>query len=516
VSLTRRQVLRAAGTAGLFLPLGWGLGGCAAGNPGSLPKVLPSTAPLPPLFAVPLPRIAQAQAQTQTPGGIARYELPLQEGKAEILPGLKTTIWGYAGRFPGPTIEARVGRPIAVHQRNELPVPIVTHLHGGRTAPDSDGYPTDLVLPSDPRWQNFRPEDPHARLAHGERTYVYEHQQRAATLWYHDHRMDFTGPQVWRGLAGFHIIRDDAEDALPLPRGAREIPLLICDRSFEADGSLRYPSVDPELMRHGVADPYAGGVLGDVMLVNGAPWPELEVDAARYRFRVLNACNARRLTLSLDPKPPGSSGGLVQIGSDGGLLAAPLTHTSVPVAPAERYDLVIDFSRYPVGSTVVLRNTADSGRMGQILRFRITRRAGDDTKIPDTLGEFERLSAAHAVRTRTFRMRNSGGATPWTINGKPYDPGRIDASPAYGTTEVWDLISDLTHPIHLHLVHFQILSRTLRPADHLDGWKDTVDLQAGQTARIVVRFEGYRGRYVFHCHNLEHEDMAMMGNFEVV
>ncbi len=195
--------------------------------------------------------------------------------------------------------------------------------------------------------------------------------QRAATLWYHDHRMDFTGPQVYRGLAGFHLVRDDEEDALGLPSGERELPLMICDRAFEADGSFRYPSIDRTLREvPGVERPWMEGVLGDVVLVNGAPWPVAEVGTARYRLRILNASNARRYRLALSP-----GGELTQIGSDGGLLAAPVGHTALDVAPAERFDVVVDFAAYAVGSEVTLVNSLGAGAAAQVMRFRVVRTA---------------------------------------------------------------------------------------------------------------------------------------------
>src|SRR5262249_25568733 len=147
---------------------------------------------------------------------------------------------------------------VCLHVRNRLPAPIVNHLHGGHTAPASDGYPTDLILPEG-GFPKAHMHDPRARISAGEREYIYENDQRAATLWYHDQRMDFTAPQVWRGLAGFYILRDAEEERLPLPRGDREIPLMICDRSFEADGSFRYPARDPMLITPpAIQDDYMG------------------------------------------------------------------------------------------------------------------------------------------------------------------------------------------------------------------------------------------------------------------
>lgn len=218
-------------------------------------ELLRSRARLPEPFTVPLP-LPRVLEPIERGANADRYEIVQREADAEILPGLRTQIWGYEGTFPGPTIESRRDRTTVVRHRNELPVPTVVHLHGGRTPPDSDGYPTDLVLPAD-GWRGHVMHDPAAIVTRGERGYVYPLQQRAATLWYHDHRMDFTGPAGWRGLAGFHLVRDPEEDALPLPHGKRELPLMITDRAFAEDGALRYPSLDPSLAGvHGVREPY--------------------------------------------------------------------------------------------------------------------------------------------------------------------------------------------------------------------------------------------------------------------
>jgi spore coat protein A len=352
--------------------------------------------------------------------------------------------------------------------------------------------------------------------------YVYPLEQRAATLWYHDHRMDFTGPQVWRGLAGFHIVHDDEEDALPLPKAEKDVPLMICDRSFGEGGSFLYPSLDRSLQgKPGVKSNYMDGVLGDVILVNGVPWPFMEVSNTRYRFRILNASNARRYRLALEPGP---SDGLpfVQVGSDGGLLEAPISHHTIPIAQAERFDVVIDFSAYPVGTKVTLRNLLGYGTTSQVMRFHVVRKEKERSAVPERLsdmGEFKALGQSNVRHTRKFlftRARHNGHLV-WAINNKVFSPSRIDVLPKLGSTEIWQLTTDAHHPVHIHLVHFKVLSRNgkkRRPTDA--GWKDTVDLRPGEVARVIARFGGYRGRYVFHCHNLEHEDMMMMANFEVV
>jgi len=507
MKLSRREVLRLAGSAGVLLPLSESA--CLHGRPQA--KLLESRLPLPKPFEATLP-IVPVLKPARTDAAVDYYEVSVRQASARILPGGNTAIWGYNGTFPGPTIEARRGRRVSLRLRNELPVPIVNHLHGGHTAPESDGYPTDFLLPKD--YGALLTSDPRARVKWGEREYVYANEQRAATLWYHDHRMDFTAPQVWRGLAGFYILRDDQEAQLRLPSGDKEIPLMICDRSFDADGSFLYPSLDPSLRgQAGVTTDYMGGVLGDVILVNGAPWPKLEVANTRYRFRILNASNARRYELALEPAA--GAGSFVQIGSDGGLLEVPIGHRSIRIAPAERFDVLVNFSRYRTGSQVVLVNRLAGGRQGEVMRFDVVRQEREESRAPYALSRIDFHDAASAISTRVFDFsyRGTGG---WLINRKPYDPARMDAQPKLDSTEIWRLQTDFNHPLHVHLVHFQVLSHSGRPGPYDAGWKDTIDLGPGQAADILVRFSGYRGRYVFHCHNLEHEDMAMMGNFEVI
>lgn len=505
--MTRRQALQVAGafTGGAFADLA-----CTEARP--RPRVLPSRLAIPELFRTEL-TVPRVMKPARTDGAADYYEMTARPASVELIAGVRTNIWGYDGTFPGPTIEARSGRTVLLKLRNSLPIPIVNHLHGGRTESVSDGYPTDFVLPES--GEKFAGGNPQRSVA-GEREYRYENQQRAAQLWYHDHRMDFSGAQVWRGLVGAYIIRDEEEDRLALPRGDKEIPLVICDRSFQVDGSLAYPSIDSTLRGSpGVTHPYMGGVLGDVILVNGAAWPKLSVANTRYRFRVLNASNARRYELALDPAPAHGAA-FVQIGSDGGLLGAPIRHRTVRIAPAERFDLIVDFSAYPVGTAVTLRNLSDSGKTGAILRFDVVRKEKDDSAIPDRLSSFEAIDVRSVAAVREFDFRFDRNSQLWTINGRAFDEARIDAAPRLDATEIWRLRSDFNHPLHLHLVHFQVLSHGGPPGRWDAGWKDTIDMEPGQATSIAMRFSGYRGKYVFHCHNLEHEDMAMMANLEVV
>ncbi len=521
MKLTRRQMLRLVGGAAMILPFAAACGDndSVAGSTGA---VLRSAANLPQPFGVPLP-LPPVLKPVRSDATADYYEITQKPGMVQILPGLTTEIWGYNGIFPGPTIEARRGRQVVIRHRNELPVPTVVHLHGGVTPPEHDGYPTDLVLPVSSVQDTHATHSMMGDVSQGVRDYIYPLDQPAATLWYHDHRMDFTGPQVYRGLAGFHLIRDDVEDALPLPRGDREVPLMICDRSFASDGSFSYSSIDPTLQgTPGVTNDFMDGVMGDVILVNGAPWPFLEVTNTRYRFRILNASNARRYRLALD-SPPSQGAAFIQIGSDAGLLAQPVNHQEIEIAQAERFDVIIDFSAYPVGTQVTLVNQFGTGTTGQVMRFHIERQARDDSAVPARLAEVEQLTRSAASVTRQFifaRAASNNSDHPgaiWSINGQPFDPQRDDAQPQLGATEIWRVTTNKHHPVHLHLAHFQVLSRGGKgPGPYDAGWKDTIDLAGGEEAEIIARFTGFRGRYVFHCHNLEHEDMAMMGNLRVV
>ncbi|GAA1873787.1 multicopper oxidase family protein [Pseudonocardia ailaonensis] len=510
--VSRRAVLGTGLVAGIGLAVGipFAVGASGSSSTGNL---VPSTAPLPPAFVRPLavPRVLQPVRRS---ADTDFYEITQQRATAAILPGPPTEIWGYEGTFPGPTLVSRRGRRTVVTHTNRLPVPTVVHLHGGEVPEESDGYPTDYVHPAG--MSSMDMGGMAGNVSHGSRTYTYPVDQRAATLWYHDHRMDFTGPSVWRGLAGFHLVRDDEEDALGLPSGDRELPLMIMDRSFGADGSLLYPSVDRTLTRiPGVGDGFVAGVLGDVMLVNGAPWPVATVDGATYRLRILNACNARRLSLRLDPPPPG---GLVQIGSDGGLLAAPAVHDHVELAPAERFDLLVDFGGYRPGSVVRLVNDFGSDRTSEVAQFRVGPATAPPYRIPDRLSTVDPIDPAEAVTTRTMQFRSGriGGMRGWLVNGAPFTPDTAAASVRAGSVEIWRLVTDFHHPIHLHLQPFQVLSRGIDGPGPFDaGWKDTLDLRPAEEAAIAIRFGRYPGRYVFHCHNLEHEDMAMMANVVV-
>ncbi|MDT3397489.1 multicopper oxidase domain-containing protein, partial [Streptomyces sp. B1866] len=544
----------ATGTSRPPVPVRPGPGGAATGTPAPVQAavLLRSETPAPRPYEVPLP-MPPVLKPVRTDATTDYYEITQRAADVRILPGRTTPAWTYEGTFPGPTLVSRSGRRTVVRHRNDLPHPVVVHLHGGHTPHGSDGYPTSYILPASGTGNGSVkssanghhhatrspvPATPGHTGGHGgggmpgmpggggapgettvwERTYTYPMNQRAATLWYHDHRMDFTGPAVWFGLAGFHLVHDDEEDALPLPRGGRDLPLMVSDRSFTADGRFAYPALDPTGQKPGVTDTYMEGVLGDVILVNGAPWPVHQVRRLRYRLRLLNNSNSRHYRLALDPPPPGG-GGLVQIGGDGGLLERPVPHDALDFAPAERFDVVVDFARYRPGTRVRLVNRLGAGGTAHVMRFDVSPSAkapADDTRVPPKLSAIPRLDPAKAVQTRSFRFRRSGDGRGWGINSRPYVPGNAHARIKGDTTELWRIVSDSQHPVHVHLNPFQVVGRNGRaPGPYDAGWKDTVNLDAGEWVELAVRFTDYPGQYLMHCHNLEHEDMGMMGDFVV-
>jgi len=475
------------------------------------------TLPRPFIARLPVPQVLVPRRV----GNTDHYHIRQTRAVQEIIPGHQTEIWGYNGTFPGPTIVSKRNRRTVVTHTNELPVPTVVHLHGGHTPPHSDGFPTDY-LTSDESIQAMRNgssaaqmmADPKADVRHLSRAYTYPMEQPAATLWYHDHRMDFTGASVYRGLAGFHLLRDEQEMALPLPSGSRDVPLMICDRAFASDGALKYPSVDSHMRKPGVEDASLPGVMGDVILVNGACWPLMEVQTARYRFRVLNACNSRILHLALDS--PRTTPPIVQIGSDAGLLAAPVSHQELVIAPSQRFEIVLDFSAYHPGDEITLLNTAGAGSTGVVMRFRVTGKVTDTSSIPDKLADVEPIPASKVQRHRVFDFHRAD-ERGWWINNEFFAPTSSIADVPREAIEKWTFVSDYHHPVHVHLVSFQVVARNGGPPGPYDaGWKDTVFVNGAERVDVVARFHGEAGRYIMHCHNLEHEDMSMMATFKLI
>lgn len=460
-----------------------GGGGDDSGAPGdAVPGDPPFTNP------VYLPPVLQP---TSTDGSTDFYALTVKPGKAQMKSGSATPIVGFNGMFPGPTIIATRGRAVQVTQTNGWTENITIHNHGHKVAADSDGHPTDYIVPG------------------ASKVYNYPNDQRAATYWYHDHTMDLTGSHVYQGLAAFYVIHDPTEDALNLPSGSYDIPLLIQDKSFNADNSLAYNS--PNIFR---------GQLGDTAVVNGVATPYLDVSTRKYRLRLLNGSNSRPLTIQLQVGG-GAAETFQVIASDGGLLQAPVSVTSLSMAPAERYDIIVDFARYPIGTKLTMINTdttADGNGNGgggpsltQIMQLVIAHQENDTSTVPATLSGITRLAPAQAASTQNITFNFS--SNDWTMNGLNYDPARIDETSKLGTVYIWALDNQtgIMHPFHKHLAQFNILDINGQPPPaYAAGWKDTVQVPAKGTAHIIFKDETFTGTYVFHCHKLEHEDHRMM------
>jgi FtsP/CotA-like multicopper oxidase with cupredoxin domain len=302
-----------------------------------------------------------------------------------------------------------------------------------------------------------------------------------------------TGEQVALGLAGAFIVNDAEETLLGLPSGNHEVPLIVRDASLDRKGNLRYHS-------------RTTGFLGDLPLVNGTRDPYLNVDTALYRFRVLNGANSRVFRLAL-----GNGDQFRLIGNDGGLLPTAVTIGQIEFGNGERLDLLVDFRELPVGTRVMLRDL-NSG--WDLLEFVVTRGVTDTTSIPTALSTVAPLT--NPMWTRVFAFEGMS-----RINGLEYDHNRIDFQVPFGQTELWrfETGGNAPHPVHVHGASFQVVSRkggrgVLFPWEQ--GWKDTVLLLDGETVEVLIRFDGYRGIYLLHCHKLEHEDMGMMSNFQVV
>jgi spore coat protein A, manganese oxidase len=527
-SLTRREFLQNSG----LLAAGLAAGQTNVHKTGAIARPLFKVDSLQ-RFVDPLPiptvvRPKGTRPNPEHPGSlIPYYRLPIRQVVGKIHRDMKPThFWGFGEGSPGPTFETRSGEGLLVEWANELPnthfLPIdytvhgaeadkppvraVIHLHGAKVPAKSDGYPEDWYAP-------------------GKSTvYYYPNNQDAAQLWYHDHALGITRLNMYAGLFGTFFVRDSFEDGLNLPKGKYEIPLAIYDRSFDLEGQLSYPvSPDPE-------SPWVSEFFGDAILVNGKLFPFLEVEPRKYRFRVLNAANARFFRLALS-----NGQEFHQIGTDLGLLPAPVALKSLALAPGERADLILDFSGRG-GEQIVVTNDSLT-----VMQFRVLKTGAPDTSsVPSILRPVPRIPESAAVKTRllTLGEKDDKASNPiMMLLNNAHWGAPVTENPALNSVEIWSLLNftDDSHPIHLHLVRFQILDRrpfepeyyykggrveyigaAVPPAPNEAGWKDTVQAHPGMVTRIITRFEGYAGRYVWHCHILEHEDNEMMRPYDVV
>jgi spore coat protein A len=457
--------------------------------------------------------------------GVPYYRVAIHEIETKLHRDLPATkLWSYGASAAPVLFEAKKGKGILVDWMNRLPakhiLPLdppmkgmnsapptrtVTHLHGARVPSVSDGYPEDWFGPG------------------SNKLCLYPNDQDAAALWLHDHAMGVSRMNVIAGLMGLYIIRDEEEGALGLPAGPYEIPLLIYDRSFQPNGQLYYPNPPDE-------GAWAQEFLGDALVVNGKVQPFLDVEPCRYRFRIVNTANSRFLSLSLSNEREFSV-----IGSDQGLLSRPVLTKRVVIGPAERLDVVIDFADCRGENLQLTSDSLD------LMQFRVSRAPVQDTsRLPNILRKIERIPESSSIKTRLMTLNefdgDNGEPMVMLLNRKQWsDP--ITEIVKLGTTEIWSLanLTQDAHPIHLHLVQFQVLDRqnisvddylsdeelrfsspAVPPATHEMGWKDVVQCPPETVTRIIVPFSPYAGRYLWHCHILEHEANDMMRPYEII
>ncbi|MFF4830210.1 multicopper oxidase family protein [Streptomyces sp. NPDC001315] len=482
---SRRGLLATAGASVTLasLPMGWAMSRpatAAASSPAPASAPAPAAEPGSAPFQVPL--LVQSPLRPRRRAGVDHYELTTAETDATLLPGATTRIRSFNGTI-APLIVARRGRPVVIEQVNRLPVPFAMHLHGGHVPADSDGHPRDQLEPG--RSRIFR----------------YPNTQQASTMWLHDHSHHDHAENVYRGLAASYVLTDEFEDGLPLPKGRYDVTLQLRDAAFAADGSLVY---DPDGFRR-----------RPEYLVNGRPRPYFEVAARKYRLRLLNTSNERFFLLGLR-----GEGEIVQISSDGGLLPSPVPAATPGLWPAERSEVVVDFSRYPIGSQVVLENLAAlPGEAPEVMRFDVVREADDPSRIPDRLRPVHDQGEAALEREVVLRFDPATGRH--LINGQAFDMDRTDFRPRLGQTEIWkitnaDTAFGIPHSLHIHLNHFTVVDRGGRPPAPAEaGLKDTVAVLAGETVRIKIKFTDYSGQFMYHCHLLQHQMMGMMGQMEI-
>lgn len=518
---------------------------------------------------LPIPPVIRPTGKS---GDAAEIEmLQFQQKLHRDLPA--TTVWGYNGSWPGPTIEAQSGVPVNINWVSKLPtahlLPIdhsihgaeatlpqvrnVAHVHGACALPDDDGYPEAWFTAHGEHGPKFNPCPS-----------SYPNCQPSATLWYHDHALGITRLNVYAGLSGFYLLRDEAEKALNLPQGEFEIPLMLQDRLFHHDGSLYYPKVANGPKEHPI---WIQEFYGDMNCVNGKVTPFLDVEPRKYRFRILNAANSRFYHLRLFNSD--ATGAITsqsfevpsfqQIGTDGGLLPVPLELRYLLIAPGERFDIVIDFSGYEGKSFSLINDAPAPYTMGgqfladDVMLFKVTRPlSGKDTSaVPDMLVPYEPLNPTFATRERLLLVseqeRPSDGYVIIGLLGNARWHEPITEDPKAGSTEIWSFVNITgdVHPLHVHLVQFQVLNRqafdvptykqtgklvfTGKPmapeSNERPARKDTVKSYPGYVTRVIMRFDLPHGAavtpgeelvYVWHCHILEHEDNEMMRPYKVV
>lgn len=488
------------------------------------------------------------------------------EREVSVLPGSPTRVWSYQGEviqgdaaslqiipdsYLGPIFRVNQGQHVRIHFMNELPEESIVHWHGLLLPEAMDAHPRYAIAPGE--------------------TYTYDFRvaNRAGTYWYHPHPHGSTATQVYSGLAGLFIVSDDEEAAAGLPDDGYDVPLVFQDRSFDSDNQFVY--ITGGMMTQMMTEMM--GFLGDVILVNGKPEFQFDVETRAYRLRLLNGSNFRILKFGWEDGTP-----LTVIGTDGGLLERPVERPYVTLSPGERVELWADFGQYPVDSQLLLKSLSFTGvemggtMMGDmempetttlphgeettVLKVNVTQESNETRSLPTHLSTFERYAVSDAVNAdspRTFEIAMTNEA--WSLNKRTFEMDAVadDEIVQANTLEVWEFVNvvndgqmggmaghnmghmgggdgltedQMAHPMHIHGVQFQVLERTVDDsfregwetvsAGYVDeGWKDTVLLMPGERVKLAMRFGSDQGLFVFHCHNLEHEDLGLMRNYRV-
>ncbi|WP_018661356.1 multicopper oxidase family protein [Heyndrickxia acidiproducens] len=417
---------------------------------------------------------------------VADFTLSAQQGKKSFVSGKMSTTYGYNGSYLGPVIRVKRGEQVNMIVKNKLKEVTTVHWHGLLVPGTADGGPHNQIAPGKTWKVSFMVNQP------------------AATLWYHPHPMGKTGKQVYKGLAGLFYIDDQNSESLDIPNkyGKNDFPLVLQDRRFNKSGQLSYKLDMNDQMF---------GFQGTTELVNGAVKPQLKVKRGLVRLRILNGANGRTYHLHLSGKQT-----FTQIASDGGLLKSPVKLKNLTLSAGERAEILVDFSALESGGTLQLKNGKET-----LMYFKAKGKDNKQYRVPQKLATIDKIPVSEAVKTRTFVMKGMGPDV--NINGKQMKMDRIDEKVKLNSVEIWNIknastsmgTKEMVHPFHIHGVQFQIISINGKtPPLNEQGWKDTVLVNPGETVKVIMRFP-FKGIYMYHCHILEHEDLGMMGQYEV-
>ncbi|KAI4627053.1 uncharacterized protein J4E87_004395 [Alternaria ethzedia] len=453
-------------------------------------------------YPLPIPAVKEAKFTyiNETTGAVIDYyEVEVKAATQQIYPNLPaTTLYTYDGSSPGPTFMMRKGREAVVRYTNTGPTNSSVHVHGQYNRAPFDGWAADYAFPGQYK------------------DYYYPNAQNARTIWYHDHTERQTGENVYRGLSGFYIITDEDEKVLGLPTGDHDIPLSLSAKTYNPDGSLLFDTNNNT------------GLWGDVIHVNGQPWPYMNVEPRKYRFRILDGTISRSFVLYLQDDSTEETVDFTMIASDGGLFSHPVNTSSFAISEGERYEIVVDFADFK-GKNITMLNergmvgNLDFAATDRVMRFVVGDTVTDCTNndpIPSDLRYIPPPPKTNV--TKSFKFSRIDGE--WLVNGVGWEDieNRILTRPVLGEDEIWELRhggGNASHPVHIHLVDFQVLSRTGNRNEVMPyeaaGTKDVVWIAPGEVVRVVARYAPWAGVYMFHCHNLVHEDHDMMVAFNV-